>query len=266
MSVTLTDPVGYGLNFVDQDDFQLNPYLGQQLTLRWHGQIQCQHCGRETKKSFSQGYCYPCSQRLAQCDLCVMSPERCHYAEGTCREPAWGEEFCMQSHIVYLANSTGIKVGITRPSQVPTRWIDQGAMQALPIMRVASRQLSGFVEVIYKAHVSDKTHWQKMLKGGGDLIDLVALRDDLYPQVRHEIEQLQATHGINAVMRITDVAPIKINYPVQAYPTKIVSMNLEKTPEVTGVLQGIKGQYLMFDTGVINLRKYTGYDIEVMPG
>jgi hypothetical protein len=195
-----------------------------------------------------------------------MSPERCHYDKGTCREPAWGEEFCMQSHIVYLANSTGIKVGITRPSQVPTRWIDQGAIQALPIMRVASRQLSGFVEVIYKAHVSDKTHWQRMLKGEGEPLDLRALRDDLYPLVRAEIEALQATHGINAVMPVTDVEPIDISYPVLQYPVKVSSMNLEKTPEVGGTLQGIKGQYLIFDTGVINLRKYTGYDIEVVPG
>jgi hypothetical protein len=193
-----------------------------------------------------------------------MSPERCHYDKGTCREPAWGEEFCMQSHIVYLANSTGIKVGITRPSQVPIRWIDQGAIQALPIMRVASRQLSGFVEVIYKAHISDKTHWQRMLKGAGEPLDLVALRDDLYPLVQTQIEELQATHGINAVMPVTDVDPISINYPVLEYPVKVSSMNLEKTPEVSGVLRGIKGQYLIFDSGVINLRKYTGYDIEVV--
>jgi hypothetical protein len=266
MTVTLTDPVGYGLNFVDQPDFALNPFVGQRLNIKWHGSIECQHCGRSTKKSFSQGYCYPCSQRLAQCDLCVMSPERCHYDKGTCREPAWGEEFCMQSHIVYLANSTGIKVGITRPSQVPIRWIDQGAIQALPIMRVATRQLSGFVEVLYKAHISDKTHWQRMLKGAGEPLDLLALRDDLYPLVKTQIEALQATHGINAVMPVTDVAPISINYPVLEYPLKVSSMNLEKTPEVGGVLKGIKGQYLIFDTGVINLRKYTGYDIEFTPG
>lgn len=266
MTVTLTDPVSYGLNFVDQPDFAMNPFVGQRLTIKWHGSIECQHCGRKTKKSFSQGYCYPCSQRLAQCDLCVMSPERCHYDKGTCREPAWGEEFCMQSHIVYLANSTGIKVGITRPSQVPIRWIDQGAIQALPIMRVASRQLSGFVEVIYKAHISDKTHWQRMLKGVGEPLDLRALRDDLYPLVQTQIEALQAAHGINAVMPVTDVEPININYPVLEYPVKVSSMNLEKTPEVCGVLQGIKGQYLIFDTGVINLRKYTGYDIEVAAG
>jgi hypothetical protein len=263
MTVTHADPVAYGLNFVDQEDFPLNPYLGQRLTLKWHGQIQCQHCGRNSNKSFSQGYCYPCSQRLAQCDLCVMSPERCHYDQGTCREPAWGEEFCMQSHLVYLANSSGIKVGITRPSQVPTRWIDQGAIQALPIMRVASRQLSGFVEVIYKQHISDKTHWQRMLKGDGERLDLVAVRDALYPMVQSELEALQATHGLNAVMPIFDVAPLTFEYPVMQYPDKVKSLNLEKTPEISGVLEGIKGQYLIFDSGVINLRKYTAYDIEI---
>ncbi len=263
MTVTHADPVAYGLNFVDQEDFPLNHYLGQRLTLKWHGQIQCQHCGRNSNKSFSQGYCYPCSQRLAQCDLCVMSPERCHYDQGTCREPAWGEEFCMQSHLVYLANSSGIKVGITRPSQVPTRWIDQGAIQALPIMRVASRQLSGFVEVIYKQHISDKTHWQRMLKGDGERLDLVAVRDALYPMVQSELEALQATHGLNAVMPILDVAPLTFEYPVMQYPDKVKSLNLEKTPEISGVLEGIKGQYLIFDSGVINLRKYTAYDIEI---
>lgn len=263
MTVTHADPVAYGLNFVDQEDFPLNPYLGQRLTLKWHGQIQCQHCGRNSNKSFSQGYCYPCSQRLAQCDLCVMSPERCHYDQGTCREPAWGEEFCMQSHLVYLANSSGIKVGITRPSQVPTRWIDQGAIQALPIMRVASRQLSGFVEVIYKQHISDKTHWQRMLKGDGERLDLVAVRDALYPMVQSELEALQATHGLNAVMPIFDVVPLTFEYPVMQYPDKVKSLNLEKTPEISGVLEGIKGQYLIFDSGVINLRKYTAYDIEI---
>ena len=169
----------------------------------------------------------------------------------------------MQSHLVYLANSSGIKVGITRPSQVPTRWIDQGAIQALPIMRVASRQLSGFVEVIYKQHISDKTHWQRMLKGDGERLDLVAVRDALYPMVKSELEALQATHGLNAVMPILDVAPLTFEYPVMQYPDKVKSLNLEKTPEISGVLEGIKGQYLIFDSGVINLRKYTAYDIEI---
>jgi hypothetical protein len=128
---------------------------------------------------------------------------------------------------------------------------------------VASRQLSGFVEVIYKQHISDKTHWQRMLKGDGERLDLVAVRDALYPMVQSELEALQATHGLNAVMPILDVAPLTFEYPVMQYPDKVKSLNLEKTPEISGVLEGIKGQYLIFDSGVINLRKYTAYDIEI---
>ena len=117
----------------------MNALIGKMLTLDFQGQINCVHCGRLTKKSFNQGYCYPCFQRLAQCDICIVSPEKCHYAAGTCRDPEWGESHCMIDHVVYLANSSGVKVGITRGTQVPTRWIDQGAVSALPIFRVRTR-------------------------------------------------------------------------------------------------------------------------------
>lgn len=135
MSAQLDAPVSYAFR-LDEQVLPVNPLLGQHLRIEFLGAIHCTHCGRKTKKSFAQGYCYPCFTKLAQCDSCIMSPERCHYAAGTCREPAWGEQFCMTDHIVYLANSSGVKVGITRASQVPTRWIDQGASQALPILRV----------------------------------------------------------------------------------------------------------------------------------
>ena len=134
MRVRLDDPVSYTMALGAQS-MPLNPLIGRMIKLSYLGKISCVHCGRDTNKSFSQGYCYPCFQKLAQCDSCIMSPEKCHYDAGTCREPIWGDEFCMQDHIVYLANSSGIKVGITRASQVPIRWIDQGAIQALPIMR-----------------------------------------------------------------------------------------------------------------------------------
>ena len=132
MAVDLADPVVYRLR-VGEARVDLNPLLGQSLALRYSGRIQCVHCGNKTNKSFSQGYCYPCFIKLAQCDMCIVKPETCHYAAGTCREPDWGKQFCFQPHVVYLANSSGIKVGITRRSQIPTRWIDQGAVQALPV-------------------------------------------------------------------------------------------------------------------------------------
>src|SRR5690606_39924851 len=125
-------------------------------------------------------------------DLCIVSPERCHYEQGTCREPAWGEQFCMTDHIVYLANSSGLKVGITRASQIPTRWIDQRASQALPIMRVATRQQSGMVEGLLRGQVADKTNWRALLRGEPAPLDLPAGRDRLLAGAREGREGLQA--------------------------------------------------------------------------
>lgn len=136
---------------MDDELVNMNDLLGQHVTIRYDGLIHCSHCGRKTNKSFSQGFCYPCMQSLAQCDMCIMKPETCHYDQGTCREPEWGEKHCMIEHVVYLANSSGLKVGITRHSQVPTRWIDQGAIQAIPLIRVKTRQQSGLVEDALKA-------------------------------------------------------------------------------------------------------------------
>ncbi len=98
----------------------LNEVIGKQLTLSFNGHIACRHCGKKTKKSYSQGFCFPCMQKLAQCDLCILKPETCHFSAGTCREPEWGEQHCMIEHVVYLANTSGLKVGITRHSQVPS--------------------------------------------------------------------------------------------------------------------------------------------------
>ena len=132
MKTSLEEVVDYRMVFGDVE-VPLNQYLGSTLQLSFDGVINCIHCDRKTNKSFNQGYCYPCFKRLAQCDSCIVSPEKCHYHEGTCREPEWGETHCMIDHIVYLANTSGIKVGITRGTQVPTRWMDQGATQAKPI-------------------------------------------------------------------------------------------------------------------------------------
>ncbi|MFP6807897.1 MAG: DUF2797 domain-containing protein [Pseudomonadales bacterium] len=258
------DPVDYYLTLGD-DEIHLNPYIGSRIRLRFSGKISCLHCGRLTKKSFSQGYCFPCFRKLAECDLCLMSPERCHFDAGTCRDESFAERFCMNEHIVYLANSTGIKVGITRRENIPTRWIDQGAVQALPVFSVQTRQQSGFVEVAFKAHISDKTHWQRMLKETPEHIDLPALRDQLLLDISEDIKALQERFGIQAVQAITDAEVQTFNYPVEQHPTKVKSMNFDKMPEVEGVLQGIKAQYLIFDIGVINLRKFTSYEVEFTP-
>lgn len=262
MSARLESPVQYSFRLDDQQ-IAVNPLIGKTVRLEFLGAIHCSHCGRKTKTSFSQGYCYPCMQKLAQCDICIMSPERCHYDAGTCREPSWGEQFCMTDHVVYLANSSGVKVGITRATQVPTRWIDQGAIQALPIMRVATRQQSGFVEDLLRSQVADKTNWRALLKGDAVPVDLKAVRDEILSACAAGMQQLQQRFGIQAIQPVTDAQALEIAYPIDAYPPKISSFNLDKNPIAEGTLTGVKGQYLLFDTGVINIRKYTAYQLAV---
>ena len=262
MKTHLAQPVQYTMLLGEQET-PLNPYLGQSLRLEYAGQINCIHCDRKTSKSFNQGYCYPCFRRLAQCDSCIISPEKCHYAAGTCREPEWGETHCMIDHFVYLANTSGLKVGITRGSQVPTRWMDQGATQAQPIFRVDSRHHSGLVETLFKNHIADKTNWQAMLKGPAEPCDLEAERERLVTECQAEIDALRAQYGIQSITVLEGEAQTTIDYPVLEYPTKVKSFNLDKDPTVQGTLIGIKGQYLIFDTGVINMRKYGGYHLSL---
>lgn len=261
MKTQLKTAVAYQLPIGEQR-LDMNALIGQTVNLKYTQTIACTHCGRHTKKSFAQGYCYPCMMSLAQCDSCIMSPEKCHFAAGTCREPEWAETHCMVDHIVYLSNASGLKVGITRGTQVPTRWIDQGAIQAIPVLKVATRHLAGLAEVLFKAHVSDRTSWQKMLKNEVSPLDLPAERDRLLTLLAPELQGLDP-HQAGLVNLITDAEALHIQYPVNEYPKKVKSFNLDKEPEAQGTLMGIKGQYLIFDTGVINLRKYTGYHLAV---
>jgi hypothetical protein len=262
MTSSLADPIQYALPIGEQS-VDINPLIGRKIQLTYIGSIHCTHCGRKTNKSFNQGYCYPCFKKLPQCDQCIVSPEKCHFSEGTCRDSAWGEKHCFVPHVVYLANSSGLKIGITRETQIPTRWIDQGAVQAVPVARVANRKLSGLLERLFAENIADKTNWRAMLKGQVSPMDLAAERDALLAQYADALGALKAEYGEDSIEYITDVAPIDLDYPVTQYPTKVVTHNLDKHPIAEGVLLGIKGQYLMMDTGVINLRKYTAYPIEL---
>ena len=167
----------------------------------------------------------------------------------------------MQDHYVYLANSSGIKVGITRGTQIPTRWIDQGASQALPVFRVSDRLLSGKIEVAIKAHVSDRTDWRKMLKAEAESVNLSEKRDELLLAAEKEIQQIKKEYADADIEFLSDAEPVSISYPIETYPEKVKSLNFDKTPEIDGLLQGIKGQYLILDTGVLNIRKFAGYQI-----
>jgi hypothetical protein len=240
----------------------MNSLIGTRVTLTYTGKIICSNCGRKTKKSYSQGYCFVCMRKLARCDMCIMKPETCHFAQGTCREPEWGEKNCLVPHYVYLANTSALKVGITRHSQLPTRWIDQGATQGLAILHVSTRQISGLIEVELAKLIADKTNWRTILKGNAENIDLKAHAADLLPKIEDKIHEICVDHCEDAIEKLDEQIQ-EIHFPVTEFPTKIISHNFDKEPVVSGVLLGIKGQYLIFDTGVINLRKFTSYEISI---
>ncbi len=261
MRVALDTPVQYQL-VLGEALQPINGLLGQHVKLTYHGEIHCVHCGRKTNKSFAQGYCFPCMRSLAECDGCIVKPETCHFAAGTCRDEAWAKDHCFQPHYVYLANSSGLKVGITRGSQIPTRWIDQGATQALALFKVANRFHAGLVEVALKAYVADRTDWRKMLKGISEPIDMIAARDQLLSQAQGALDALRDRLAVDELTPLSD-APLEIAFPVDEYPAKVTSFNLDKTPVVEGTLLGIKGQYLIFDSGVINIRKFGGYKVSL---
>ena len=169
----------------------------------------------------------------------------------------------MTEHIVYLANSSGLKVGITRASQVPTRWIDQGASQAMAFIRVGTRQQSGFLEVLFKEFVNDRTNWRAMLKGPAESLDLLTSARDLLAMNASRITELQEQFGIQAIQPVDSSTVLAIDYPVLEYPTKVTSQSFDKQTLIEGTLLGIKGQYLLLDTGVINIRKHTAYQVRV---
>ncbi len=262
MVVEATEPVSYWLP-MGEERLEVQPLLGSQITLEFTGQIYCIECGRKTNKSFNQGYCFPCLRSLAACDMCIVKPELCHYDQGTCREPAWGESHCMRPHVVYLANSSGLKVGITRASQVPTRWIDQGAVQALPLYEVDSRLQSGWLEVALKRYISDRTDWRAMLKGDPSQLDLLVERDRLLGEASVDLAQCQLKIGSASMRLVEGAQEARFKYPVLVYPEKIKAHNFDKKARVEGCLQGVKGQYMILDTGVLNIRKFAGYEVDL---
>lgn len=241
----------YTLVIGDQK-MDLNSLVGKPIELSYSGRIFCVHCGRKTTKSFNQGYCYPCFSSLPETDMCMVKPEKCHFHLGTCRNESWGVEHCKIPHTIYLANSSGLKVGITRSYQKLHRWMDQGASQAIVLGETNQRLDSGLIEVELAKLVPDKTNWRKMLQGSPESLDLVKLKKDILSQFS-QVSTLQV--GGDEVYSFT--------YPVLKYPEKLTSLDFEKNPKVSGTLNGIKGQYLLLDTGVINIRKFGGYEVDL---
>lgn len=249
--------VKYSLH-LDQE-IDLNARLGQPIYLAFTGEMHCVSCGRAVKKTFQQGHCFPCVRSKAACDLCIVKPERCHFHLGTCREPEWGEAHCMQKHVVYLANTSGLKVGITRIQNIPHRFMDQGATQALPLFEVDSRYHSGLIEILLAQHLDDKTNWRKMLQGEALPLDLQAEKEKLAEQLTYALESLAVEHKMQ--IKPAPFPLIELAYPVLKYPQKLVSLSFDKTPVIEGVLEGIKAQYLILSTGVLNIRNFSGYQV-----
>ena len=239
-------------------DHPLNDYLGAELHLEFTGTIACVYCGRATRKTFAQGFCYPCFQARAEADICIIKPELCHHhmPDDPCRDEVFAHAHCFQPHVLYVALTSGLKVGITRRENIPTRWLDQGATEAIPLAELPDRRAVGLVESRLRDEVglADRTHWTRLLKNERGEGDIIAYAD-----------------GVLAHLQDLDVAPLgadqrllrSFRFPVLTYPQKVKSFNLDQNPCAGGHLQGIKGQYLIFEGGVINLRKYTGYQVTV---
>lgn len=252
--IAIANKVQYQLP-LGQQKVYMNDLIGSEVTLNYEGEIHCIHCGRKTKTSFSQGYCYPCFISLPQTDACILRPELCEAHHGVSRDMEWSEQNCLQDHFVYLANSSGLKVGVTRHSQIPTRWIDQGAWQAIKLARTPNRHIAGTIEVELKKHMMDKTNWRNMLMDKIDRsLDLRMLKEstaEILPEAMQDYVSL-------------DDEVLEFQYPVLFYPEKVKSINLDKTAQFSGRLTGIKGQYLIFEDGyVINMRKYGGYSLSL---
>jgi len=253
MRSELNDPVQYELPIGDER-IDMNSLIGKRITLKYEFEIRCIACGRKTKTSFAQGFCYPCFINSPQVSECIIRPELCQAHKGIGRDMEWEKKNHLQEHFVYFALSSGVKVGVTRSTQVPTRWIDQGASEAIYLAKTPNRYLAGCIEVELKKHMSDKTQWQRMLKNeltDADLVNEKSKMANLLPDALKEY--LAEDNSITA-----------IKYPVVKYPEKVKSVNFDKMPEISGMLNGIKGQYLLLDDDrVLNIRRHTGYVISV---
>ncbi|MBT8206307.1 MAG: DUF2797 domain-containing protein [Eudoraea sp.] len=252
MQSEMGQPIQYYLLF-ENDFLNMNQVLDKQLQIDFI-KFQCLRCG-EDLPIYRQGFCQSCFFETPQAGDWIMRPElsKAHLDKED-RDLEYEKKVQLQPHVVYLANSSSVKVGVTRKSQVPTRWIDQGAHEAILIVEVPNRYLAGITEVALKAHVSDKTNWRKMLKNEVDDEDLLSWRDKLKPYIPAETQEYFLDAG----------GEIHMHFPVLQYPEKVKSLNLSKTPSYTGVLKGIKGQYLIFeDNTVFNVRGSEGYFVSL---
>lgn len=232
----------------------LNELVGKKIEIIFEGKINCIKCGVPVKKTFAQGYCYNCFNTAPETDVCMVSPEKCQAHNDVARDLIWAREHCLQDHFVYLSLTNQVKVGVTRHTNVPFRWIDQGAVKAIKLAKTPYRELAGQIEVDLKKHFSDKTGWQKMLKNEIDSSDLIAEKQRAAELLRNDLKKYLDI----------DNTIYEFKYPVEKVPQKVKSINLDKDKIISKKIVGIKGQYFIFeDDTVINIRKYNGYYLKI---
>ena len=248
-----SDPIKYFLP-IGENEIYLNDYLNHQLHIKFTGDIFCINCDKKIKKTFMQGYCYPCFLQSPKTSECIFKPHLCRAHEGESRDMSWSKQNCLTTTYVYLSLTSNVKVGVTRASHIPSRWIDQGAHHAILFAKTPNRYLAGMIELTLSKYISDRTQWRKMIQGVYEEIDLLNKKNELInfiPQAYHQY-----------ISKDDNIA--HCNYPQEKFPDKIKSVNLDKSLEFSGILTGIKGQYLILDnTNVINVRKYTGYKVNL---
>lgn len=253
MKTALDKEVQYRLVSQEQD-LLINDFLGENIKLEFNGKVQCQSCRDFKKKLFAQGFCYDCFMNAPESSPCIINPELCEGHLGKGRDVKWEEKHHVQPHIVYLAVASALKIGVTRDTQVPTRWIDQGASFAIKVAEVPYRQLAGEIEVALKGTFTDKTNWREMLKNNIADFDL--------EEEKWQIEELLPSDLAEYMTEDDDIT--EIIYPALEFPDKVKSIGFDKAPIIEGKLMAIKGQYLILDGGrVLNIRKHSGYHVNI---
>jgi hypothetical protein len=254
MPTSFGNPVQYFLR-LGPDEVDMNSLVGQNISIRWTGNIYCSVCSKKTYKSFGEGLCYNCFMTSPDNAECILRPELCLAHEHKGRDIEWEISHHLRPHFVYLALVNETKIGVTRDTQIPTRWIDQGANQAIILAETPYRQLAGLIEVAMKEYLTDKTHWSKMLRNDFN-------RDIDLASEKHRVTSLLPEHLQPYLSHNDEV--LELHYPVTEYPKKVTSVGFDKQSEISGKLIGIRAQYLIFDGGaVINVRKHTGYEVEL---
>ena len=244
-------PVQYYLNFKDSF-IVLNQLIDKTISITFKT-YECLNCHKD-KKIFRQGYCYDCFYQAPEVGDWVMKPELSQaHLDKEDRNLVFEKKVQLQPHIVYLSNTSSVKVGVTRKTQVPYRWIDQGAHEAIVVMETPNRYLAGVAEVALKNHVSDKTKWRSMLKNDIEDLNLKDIKNKLREFLPDETQKYFEENADE----------FNIEFPVKQYPQKVKSLNLTKSKEYKGKLKGIKGQYLIFeDQTVFNVRSHSGFVVD----